>query len=243
MDYYERAGLTPYLDKLGFDLVGYGCTTCIGNSGPLPEEVSAAVAEDGLAVVAVLSGNRNFEGRINPDVRMNYLASPPLVVAYALAGTMDFDIDHRAARGPDATATPVYLRDIWPTPRRGGGGSSTRHRRPTCSRSSYAEVFAGDERWRSLPTPDGRHASPGTRVDVRAQAARTSTACPRSPAPVTDIAGRAGARPAGRLGHHRPHLARPATIARTAPAGEVPDRARRAARTSTPTARAGATTR
>ena len=98
MDYYERAGLVPYLDKLGFNLVGYGCTTCIGNSGPLPDEVSAVVNEHDLAVVSVLSGNRNFEGRINPDVKMNYLASPPLVVAYALAGTMDHDFEHRPAR-------------------------------------------------------------------------------------------------------------------------------------------------
>ena len=100
MDYYERAGLVPYLDKLGFNLVGYGCTTCIGNSGPLPEAISAAVDENDLAVVSVLSGNRNFEGRINPDVKMNYLASPPLVVAYALAGTMDFDMEQRAAGQP-----------------------------------------------------------------------------------------------------------------------------------------------
>src|SRR6185369_11847301 len=106
MDYYERAGLTPYLDKLGFNLVGYGCTTCIGNSGPLPEPVSNAVNEHDLAVVSVLSGNRNFEGRINPDVKMNYLASPPLVVAYALAGTMDFDMN-RDPLGSRADGTPV----------------------------------------------------------------------------------------------------------------------------------------
>ncbi len=98
MDYYEKAELVPYLDKLGFNLVGYGCTTCIGNSGPLPDEVSAVVNDQDLAVVSVLSGNRNFEGRINPDVKMNYLASPPLVVAYALAGTMDHDFDTRPAR-------------------------------------------------------------------------------------------------------------------------------------------------
>ena len=104
MDYYERAGLTPYLDKLGFNLVGYGCTTCIGNSGPLPEAISAAVADSDLAVVSVLSGNRNFEGRINPDVKMNYLASPPLVVAYALAGTMDIDMVERPARHRAPTA-------------------------------------------------------------------------------------------------------------------------------------------
>ena len=115
MDYYERAGLTPYLEKLGFHLVGYGCTTCIGNSGPLPEAISVAVAENDLAVVAVLSGNRNFEGRINPDVKMNYLASPPLVVAYALAGTMDLDITTEPI-DIDPEGRPVYLRDLWPSP-------------------------------------------------------------------------------------------------------------------------------
>ncbi len=153
MDYYERAGLTPYLDKLGFNLVGYGCTTCIGNSGPLPEEISAAVNEKDLAVVSVLSGNRNFEGRINPDVKMNYLASPPLVVAYALAGTMDIDLANEPI-GDDAQGNPVFLRDIWPSSTEiqevisaaiGAGGFS----------SAYADVFAGDERWQTLPTPTG----------------------------------------------------------------------------------------
>ena len=115
MDYYEKAGLIPYLDQLGFNLVGYGCVTCIGNSGPLPQEISAAVNENDLAVAAVLSGNRNFEGRINPDVKMNYLASPPLVVAYALAGTMDHDFE-RDPLGVDRDGAPVYLGDIWPSP-------------------------------------------------------------------------------------------------------------------------------
>ncbi|MGN9894909.1 aconitate hydratase [Micromonospora sp. L31] len=153
MDYYDRAGLTPYLDKLGFNLVGYGCTTCIGNSGPLPEEVSAAVNEGDLAVVSVLSGNRNFEGRINPDVKMNYLASPPLVVAYALAGTMDIDLANEPL-GEDNEGNPVFLRDIWPNSAEiqdviaqaiGATGFS----------AAYADVFAGDERWQSLPTPTG----------------------------------------------------------------------------------------
>src|SRR5690606_36534984 len=114
-DYYEKAGLWPYLEKLGFHLVGYGCTTCIGNSGPLPEEISAAIQEHDLSVVSVLSGNRNFEGRINPDVKMNYLASPPLVIAYALAGTMDFDFENQPL-GVDDDGNEVYLRDIWPSP-------------------------------------------------------------------------------------------------------------------------------
>ena len=114
-DYYERAGLTPYLDKLGFNLVGYGCTTCIGNSGPLIPEVSAAVQENDLAVTSVLSGNRNFEGRINPDVKMNYLASTPLVVAYALAGSMDIDL-FGDALGTVEDGNDVFLKDIWPSP-------------------------------------------------------------------------------------------------------------------------------
>ncbi|HEY0214870.1 MAG TPA: aconitate hydratase AcnA, partial [Cellulomonas sp.] len=114
-NYYEKAGLWPYLEKLGFHLVGYGCATCIGNSGPLPDEVSAAVNEHDLSVVSVLSGNRNFEGRINPDVKMNYLASPPLVIAYALAGTMDFDFDHEPL-GHDELGNAVYLHEIWPSP-------------------------------------------------------------------------------------------------------------------------------
>src|SRR5207244_4241484 len=113
-EYYDQAGLTEYLDKLGFHLVGYGCTTCIGNSGPLPEEVADVVNAEDLAVVSVLSGNRNFEGRINPDVKMNYLASPPLVVAYALAGTMDIDLLDEPL-GTDREGADVFLRDIWPS--------------------------------------------------------------------------------------------------------------------------------
>jgi len=152
-NYYERSGLTPYLDKLGFNLVGYGCVTCIGNSGPLPEPVSKAVNEADLAVVAVLSGNRNFEGRINPDVKMNYLASPPLVVAYAIAGTMDFDFEAEPL-GFDPEGQPVFLKDIWP---------ATAEIQAVIDQAitaemfakDYSDVFAGDERWRSLPTPTG----------------------------------------------------------------------------------------
>ncbi|HEU4542410.1 MAG TPA: aconitate hydratase [Jiangellaceae bacterium] len=153
MDYYERAGLTPYLEKLGFHLVGYGCTTCIGNSGPLPDAISAAVSEHDLSVVSVLSGNRNFEGRINPDVKMNYLASPPLVVAYALAGTMDMDIATEPL-GTDPTGEPVYLRDIWPTPHEIEEVVDSAIASEMFTRD-YADVFAGDETWRSLPTPEG----------------------------------------------------------------------------------------
>jgi aconitate hydratase len=153
MDYYDRAGLTPYLNKLGFNLVGYGCTTCIGNSGPLPEPVSAAVNEGDLAVVSVLSGNRNFEGRINPDVKMNYLASPPLVVAYALAGTMDLDLT-REPLGIGSDGSPVYLRELWPSEAEVARviGEAIQSGMFT---AGYADVFAGDEQWRSLPVGEG----------------------------------------------------------------------------------------
>jgi len=153
MDYYDRAGLTPYLDKLGFNLVGFGCTTCIGNSGPLLPEVSAAIQEADLAVAAVLSGNRNFEGRINPDVRMNYLASPPLVVSYALAGTMDIDMATEPL-GTDADGRPVLLSDIWPSPAEVQEVVDAAIASEMFVRG-YATAFEGDERWRDLPTPTG----------------------------------------------------------------------------------------
>jgi aconitate hydratase len=185
MDYYERAGLTPYLEKLGFDLVGFGCTTCIGNSGPLLPEISKAVGDGDLAVVSVLSGNRNFEGRISPDVRMNYLASPPLVVAYALAGSMDADIVAEPL-GTGSDGRPVYLRDIWPTPKDVSAVVDASVE-SAMFRASYDAVFAGDERWNSLDVPtgaayewddrstyvrkppyfDGMPETPGPLVDVR----------------------------------------------------------------------------
>ncbi|MFS4091592.1 aconitate hydratase [Streptomyces sp. AF1A] len=152
-DYFEKAGLTPYLDKLGFNLVGYGCTTCIGNSGPLPEEVSKAVNDNDLAVVSVLSGNRNFEGRINPDVKMNYLASPPLVVAYAIAGSMKVDIT-REALGTDQDGNPVYLKDIWPSEAEVNDVVANAIGEDMFSKS-YSDVFAGDAQWQSLPVPTG----------------------------------------------------------------------------------------
>ncbi|HEY8543418.1 MAG TPA: aconitase family protein, partial [Acidimicrobiales bacterium] len=153
VDYLDRAGLLAPLAKLGFDVVGFGCTTCIGNSGPLPGPIAQAVEEHGLALVSVLSGNRNFEGRINPDVRMNYLASPPLVVAYALAGTMDVDLLEEPL-GRDPHGEPVHLRDIWPDPAEvtaviEGALASDMFR------AAYGEVFTGDDRWRDLPVPSG----------------------------------------------------------------------------------------
>jgi len=154
MDYYERSGLLPYLEKLGFNLVGFGCTTCIGNSGPLPDEISAAVNEADLAVVSVLSGNRNFEGRINPDIKMNYLASPPLVVAYALAGSMDVDLNNDPL-GTDGDGKPVYLQDIWPDGKEIEEVIASAISQEMFS-SDYADVFAGDQRWQSLPTPEGK---------------------------------------------------------------------------------------
>ncbi|KMV21352.1 aconitate hydratase AcnA [Mycobacterium heckeshornense] len=153
-DYYEKAGLWPYLEKLGFYLVGYGCTTCIGNSGPLPEEISKAVNDNDLSVAAVLSGNRNFEGRINPDVKMNYLASPPLVIAYALAGTMDFDFETEPL-GKDNDGNDVYLRDIWPSQKDVSDTIASAINSEMFVKN-YADVFKGDERWRNLPTPSGK---------------------------------------------------------------------------------------
>ena len=152
-DYIEKAGLWPYLEKLRFHLVGYGCTTCIGNSGPLPEPIGKAIKDNNLVAVSVLSGNRNFEGRINALCRANYLASPPLVVAYALAGRMDIDIVNDSL-GNDKSGKPVYLRDIWPTPQE----VETTMRDSVTSemfRKEYADVFTGDENWRSLPLPEG----------------------------------------------------------------------------------------
>jgi aconitate hydratase len=152
-DYYEKAGVWPYLEKLGFYLVGYGCTTCIGNSGPLPDEISKAVNDNDLSVAAVLSGNRNFEGRINPDVKMNYLASPPLVVAYALAGTMDFDFESEPL-GQDNDGNDVFLKDIWPSQKDVSDTIASAINQEMFVKN-YADVFKGDERWRNLPTPEG----------------------------------------------------------------------------------------
>ncbi len=152
-EYLERAGLNEYLDELGYQLVGYGCTTCIGNSGPLPAEISAAVQDSDLAVVSVLSGNRNFEGRINPDVKMNYLASPPLCVAYAIAGTMDIDL-YEEPLGQDRNGSDVFLKDIWPSAAEVASVVEDAVQ-SDMFRKSYGEVFDGDERWNSLEVPTG----------------------------------------------------------------------------------------
>lgn len=185
-DYYERAGLIPSLEKLGFHVVGYGCTTCIGNSGPLPEEVAAAVQDGNLAVVSVLSGNRNFEGRINPDVMMNYLASPPLVIAYALAGTMDFDVENDPL-GTGADGRPVYLRDVWPSPAEVEQVAQTAISQEMFL-TGYADVFAGDTRWKTLPTPTGDTFA-WDEASTYVRRPPYFEGMPAKPAPVADLTG------------------------------------------------------
>ena len=185
-EYLNAAGLTPYLDKLGFNLVGYGCTTCIGNSGPLPDEISAAVREKGLVVCSVLSGNRNFEGRIQQDVRANYLASPPLVVAYALAGWITTDITSEPL-GHDSAGKPVYLKDVWPTEQE---VQQTMLKAVTADmfRRSYADVFRGDERWQGLGVAEGsRFQWDGSSTYVRKPTFLEGMTM--QPAPLRDITG------------------------------------------------------
>jgi aconitate hydratase len=153
-EYYQQAGLLPYLEKLKFNVVGYGCTTCIGNSGPLPADISEAINERDLVVASVLSGNRNFEGRINSEVRANYLMSPPLVVAFALAGRIDFDpANEPLGNGKDGK--PVYLRDVWPTQKEVDDTIQSAVQ-ATQYKKTYSEVFAGDHRWRGLDVPKGQ---------------------------------------------------------------------------------------
>ena len=215
MDYYERAGLIPYLDKLGFNLVGYGCTTCIGNSGPLPTTISEAVNDNDLTVVSVLSGNRNFEGRINPDVKMNYLASPPLVVAYALAGTMDIDLDHEPL-GTDQEGKPVFLTDIWPSPQEVQTVVASSVAADMFT-TDYADVFNGDDNWRGLEVPTG------DTFDWNEQSTYVARppyfdGMPAEPAPVTDIH---GAKVLAKLGDSvtTDHISPAGAIKATAPAG------------------------
>jgi aconitate hydratase len=214
-EYLDRAGLTEPLEELGFDLVGYGCTTCIGNSGPLPEPISAAVNEADLAVVSVLSGNRNFEGRINPDVKMNYLASPPLCVAYALVGTMDIDIVSEPL-GQDGEGKDVYLRDIWPSEQEVARtiGEAVR---ADMFRHSYGEVFAGDERWNGMDVPTGeRFAWEESSTYVRLPPYFADM--PAEPEPVRDIA---DARVLALLGDSvtTDHISPAGSIKRDGPAG------------------------
>jgi aconitate hydratase len=214
-DYYEKSGLTPYLDKLGFNLVGYGCTTCIGNSGPLIPEVSAAVQEKDLAVVSVLSGNRNFEGRINPDIKMNYLASPPLVVAYALAGSMDLDL-FGDPLGQDQEGNDVFLKDIWPTPTEVEETIALAINSEMFG-DSYKDVFAGDERWRSLSTPEG-NTFEWDESSTYVRRPPYFDGMPDEPTPVVDIS---GARVLLKLGDSvtTDHISPAGAIKKDSPAG------------------------
>jgi len=203
--YLDKAGLTPYLEKLGFNLVGYGCTTCIGNSGPLPAEVAEVVTRKDLAVAAVLSGNRNFEGRIHAQVKASYLASPPLCVAYALAGTVMCDLTADPL-GNGADGRPIYLKDIWPT-------AEEVQSLVSASVSSdefdleYRRIFAGDAKWKSMPAPSGTLFA----WDETSTYVREPPLLHRVRRPARNAAGHqggAGACPAGRLDHHRPYFAR-----------------------------------
>ncbi|MGW8566136.1 aconitate hydratase AcnA [Isoptericola sp. NPDC055881] len=214
-NYYEKSGLWPYLEKLGFHLVGYGCATCIGNSGPLDEKISEAVNEHDLSVVSVLSGNRNFEGRINPDVKMNYLASPPLVIAYALAGTMEFDFESDPL-GRDEAGNPVFLRDIWPTPEEVQATIDASIDRDMFTKD-YADVFTGDDRWRALETPEGdTFAWDGESTYVRKPPYFEGMGA--EPTPVTDIS---GARVLAKLGDSvtTDHISPAGSIKADSPAG------------------------
>ena len=215
-NYYEKSGLTPYLEKLGFNLVGYGCVTCIGNSGPLPIEVSKAVNDNDLAVAAVLSGNRNFEGRISPDVKMNYLASPPLVVAYSIAGSMDHDFD-KDPLGQDSSGNDVFLKDIWPSMQEIQGVIDSVVT-SDMFKKDYSSVFAGDHRWTSLATPEGKTFE----WDPKSTYVRKPPyfeSMPRNPLPVTDIS---GARVLARLGDSvtTDHISPAGSIKVDSPAGK-----------------------
>jgi aconitate hydratase len=214
--YLQRAGLSPYLDKLGFHLVGYGCTTCIGNSGPLPEEISAAVQAGDLAVTSVLSGNRNFEGRINPDVKMNYLASPPLVVAYALAGSMDVNLTTDPI-GTNADGEAVYLRDIWPSPEDIREVVDSNIGREMFVQE-YASVFDGDETWQSLPIPTG-DTFEWDEDSTYVRKAPYFEGMPAQPEPVADVD---GARVLAKLGDSvtTDHISPAGSIKADSPAGE-----------------------
>ncbi|WP_052584950.1 aconitate hydratase AcnA [Mycobacteroides abscessus] len=185
-DYYNKAGLWPYLEKLGYYLGGYGCTTCIGNTGPLPDEISKAINDNDLSVTAVLSGNRNFEGRISPDVKMNYLAPPPLVIAYGIAGTMDFDFETDPL-GKDHDGNEVFLKDIWPSASEIEETIASSINREMFT-SSYADVFKGDERWRGLPTPEGNTFA-WSDDSTYVRKAPYFDGMPLEPTPVTDIKG------------------------------------------------------
>ena len=215
-DYYNKSGLTQYLDALGFNLVGYGCTTCIGNSGPVAPEISSAIQDNDLAAVAVLSGNRNFEGRINPDVKMNYLASPPLVVAYAIAGTMAIDLQNDSL-GNDSNGNPVFLKDIWPSAQEVAAVIDSSIDADMFT-SRYKDVFAGDSRWQNLDTPTGATFD----WDDKSTYVRRPPYfenMPVEPVPVTDVT---GARVLAKLGDSvtTDHISPAGSIREDSPAGK-----------------------
>ena len=187
-DYLKRAGLMPYLEALGFHIVGYGCTTCIGNSGPLPDAVAEAVEDNDLVVAAVLSGNRNFEGRIHPQVRASYLASPPLVVAFALAGTVDIDLTSEPL-GHDRDGKPVYLSDIWPTQHEVREAIAQSVDAGDVPDRTTPSVFDGDEHWRALPVPDRATCYEWDPDSTYVQEPPYFDDLTREPAPLTDIEG------------------------------------------------------
>ncbi|MFJ9389358.1 aconitate hydratase AcnA [Nocardioides sp. NPDC101246] len=215
-NYYDKSGLTPYLEKVGFNLVGYGCVTCIGNSGPIIPEVSAAVNDNDLAVVSVLSGNRNFEGRINPDVKMNYLASPPLVIAYALAGNMNVNLLEDSL-GKDHDGNDVFLKDIWPSPAEVEATIATAIDSDMFTKD-YADVFAGDERWQNLPTPTGDTFT-WDEESTYVRKAPYFDGMAKAPSPVTDIE---GARVLLKLGDSvtTDHISPAGNIKKDSPAGK-----------------------
>ncbi|MDP2054786.1 MAG: aconitate hydratase AcnA, partial [Acidobacteriota bacterium] len=215
-DYLKKAGLDTYLDQIGFNLVGYGCTTCIGNSGPLPDEVSAEIIERGLVVASVLSGNRNFEGRIQQDVRANYLASPPLVVAYALAGSMNIDITTEPL-GTGTDGKPVYLKDVWPTEKE-IQAAMLHSVTSEAYRQQYANVFEGQERWKNLPVPTGdRFAWEADSTYIRKPPFLENLSM--TPAPLTEIT---GARALALLGDSitTDHISPAGNIKANSPAGK-----------------------
>jgi aconitate hydratase len=213
-EYLARAGLDSALDGLGFNLVGYGCTTCIGNSGPLPEAVSAAVEENDLVVCSVLSGNRNFEGRISPDVKANYLASPPLCVAYALAGRMDLDFE-REPLGIDPDGEPVHLGDLWPSPQEVRDTVAEAVRAEMFTKG-YANVFEGDDAWKAIEVPEGdRYTWPDSTYVRRPPFFAGMSAEPSAPEPIT------GARVLAKLGGSitTDHISPAGAIKKDSPAG------------------------
>ena len=225
-DYYENAGLLPYLNKLRFNVVGYGCTTCIGNSGPLPTDVTKSIDDHGLVAVSVLSGNRNFEGRISSDVRANYLMSPPLVVAYALAGRIDHDFETESL-GKSQTGDNVYLKDIWPTQQEVSDVIAS-VMNPELYTKEYATVTDGDSNWQALKFPAGAGLRMGAGLDLHPPGAilrrhegdaRASRGHPRRPRPSR----------ARRQRHHRPYF--PGRLDQVQrPGGKIPGRTRRQAR-------------